>query len=130
MTEKLEESSAFYKTTFGFSEAFSSDWYVSLSHPDGCELALIDANHETIPESNRTVVAGMILNIELENVTQMYKDIMTKDPKIVVMPLCDEDYGQRHFMVQEPNGVMIDVIEPIAPSKEYHDNYATGDTAE
>ncbi|MGL5434376.1 MAG: VOC family protein [Lachnospiraceae bacterium] len=126
-TEKLEESSLFYKTIFGFTEAFSSDWYVSLSHPDGCELALIDAQHETIPEPNRKLVQGMILNIEVDNATQMFTDISDKSEKIIIMPLQDEAYGQRHFMVQDPNNVIIDIIESIPPSEEYQDSYHTGE---
>lgn len=127
MTKKLEESCLFYKTYFGFTETFSSDWYISLSHSDGGELALIDAHHETIPASCRAPIKGMILNIEVNSATQMYNDIIKKTDKILIMPLRDEDYGQRHFMVQDPNDVIIDVIEPIPPSKDFQDSYKTGE---
>lgn len=39
------------------------------------------------------------------------------------MELRSEDFGQRHFMVADPNGVLIDVITPIAPAAAYADQY-------
>ena len=40
------------------------------------------------------------------------------------MPLRDEPSGQRHFITLYPNGVLIDVITPIAPSAEFAAQYA------
>lgn len=127
MTEKLEESCLFYKNYFGFTEAFMSDWYVSLSHPDGHELAFIEAGHDTIPESGRAIIQGMILNIEVENAAQMYAEITKKAEGIVIMPLRDEAYGQRHFIMQDPNNIIVDIIEAIPPSKEFQENYNVGE---
>lgn len=123
MTEKLIECCQFYKTYFSFTETFSSDWYISLVDANGNELALIDSQHDTIPKSCRTVATGMILNVEVENATQIYKEILNKSDQIIIAPLRDEAYGQRHFMVQDPNGVMIDIIEAIPPDKEFLDCY-------
>lgn len=128
MTEKLEESCAFYQIYFGFTETFSSDWYVSLAHPDGGELALIDARHGTIPASCQAVVTGMILNIEVDDAGRMFQEMTGKCDQVVIMPLQDEDYGQRHFMMQDPNGVIIDVIQEILPGEEYQDNYKGKET--
>ena len=127
MTEKLHESCLFYKTYLGFTETFSSDWYISLLHSDGGELALIDTQHGTIPEPCRATVKGMILNIEVENATQIYKDISEQSNKIIIMPLQDETYGQRHFMLQDPNEVMIDIIQEIPPSEEFQGDYIAGE---
>ena len=35
------------------------------------------------------------------------------------LPLRDEAFGQRHFIVEAPGGVLVDVIEPIEPSAEF-----------
>ena len=107
----------------GFTETFSSDWYISLAHPDGGELALIDAAHETISAPNRSAVSGVIINIEVADAAQMYDDLKKQDASIIVMPLKDEDYGQRHFIVQDPNNILIDIIESIPPSAEFQNNY-------
>jgi len=123
MTEKMEESLHFYKDYFGFTETFLSDWYISLSHPDGGELAFIDGLHETILPPYRSLVNGVILNIESNNVRQLYEDIREKNESIIVMELRDEEYGQRHFMMKDPNGILVDVIEHIPPSEEFLKNY-------
>jgi hypothetical protein len=39
------------------------------------------------------------------------------------LELRSEDFGQRHFIVADPNGVLIDVITPIAPAASYADQY-------
>lgn len=127
MTEKLQESCEFYKRILGFSETFSSGWYVSLLHPDGNELALIDARHETIPESCRGAVRGMILNIEVDDAARMYREITERNDIPVLLALRDEDFGQRHFMVQDPNDIIVDVIEVIPPSEEFQAHYQNGE---
>lgn len=124
MTEKIDESCEFYKRFFAFTEEFSTDWYVSLRHPDGNEIAFIDVNHDTIPERSRANVEGMILNIEVDNVSTIYSEIVSKsEDSSVIFPLQDEAYGQRHFMLIDPNDVIIDVIEEIEPSEEFLANY-------
>ena len=123
MTEKMEESCNFYEHYFGFMQTFSSDWYISLKHPNGSELALIDFSHETIPAPFRSVAKGMLLNIEVDNATQVYNDIKGKNANVVAVELRDEDYGQRHFIAIDPNGILIDVIENIPPSEEFLKNY-------
>ena len=37
----------------------------------------------------------------------------------ILQTLRDEDFGQRHFITADPNGVLIDVIKPIPPTEEY-----------
>lgn len=44
----------------------------------------------------------------------------------VLLPLRYEAFGQRHFIVKDPNGVMIDVIQPIPPDPTYLAQYAAG----
>lgn len=55
MTERVEETAAFYRTHFGFQENFASDWYVHLQHgqDSAINLAILDGQHETIPGQGR-----------------------------------------------------------------------------
>ncbi|MCL2674023.1 MAG: hypothetical protein FWE92_01675 [Defluviitaleaceae bacterium] len=126
MTEKLNESTLFYKTYFSFTETFSSGRYISLSHPNGGEPALIDAIHKSMPAHYRSPAKGMILNIEVEDATRMYKTIQEQNSGIIVTALRDEAWGQRHFMVEDPNGIPVAVIEIIPPSGEFQNNYSQG----
>jgi len=64
---------------------------------------------------------GIILNFEVDDVNKIYNSI--KDKVNIVYDIKDEDFGQRHFIVEGPNEILIDVIQPIPPSEEFLKNY-------
>lgn len=120
----IAESRDFYVNHFGFEVVFDADWYVHLAGTEtpNVSLAIVDANHQSVPEKFRRPVAGLLLNFEVADVDAEYKRL--SDAGLPVeLELRDEDWGQRHFILRDPNGVLIDVITPIAPSGEFADNY-------
>lgn len=125
MTDKIAETSAFYRAHFGFAAAFEADWYVHLQSRDdpAVNLAILDGTHETVPASGRGKVSGLILNFEVEDVDAEYERLAGAGLPIL-LPLRDEDFGQRHFITADPNGVLIDVVKPIPPSAEFAAQYA------
>ncbi|MDG4863934.1 VOC family protein [Streptomyces sp. T-3] len=126
-TAKLRESHDFYARLLGFETTFEADWYVSLCRPGdpGYELALLDHTHPTVPEGYRVPAQGLLLNFEVEDVDAEWERLVTGEGLHPVLELRSEDFGQRHFIVADPNGVLIDVITPIAPTAEYSEQYVT-----
>ncbi|MER5936596.1 VOC family protein [Streptomyces sp. NPDC001928] len=126
-TAKLRESCDFYTRLLGFETTFEADWYVSLRRPGdpGYELALLDHTHPTIPEGHRVPAQGLLLNFEVEDVDAEWERLVTSEGLHPLLELRSEDFGQRHFIVADPNGVLIDVITPIAPTAEYSEQYVT-----
>ncbi len=124
MTNDVEETAAFYIRHFGFEALFSADWYVHLQskHNEHVALAVLDGRHETIPKSSRGTAAGLLLNFEVEDPDALYAEFQAAGLPIL-KALCDEDFGQRHFITADPNGVLIDVIKPIPPSAEFAAQY-------
>jgi uncharacterized glyoxalase superfamily protein PhnB len=122
-TDDVAASSAFYTQHFGFGVSFESDWYVSLKHPAGFELAVLHAGHATIPDGFRHAARGLILNFEIEDVDAEYQRLIAQAGLPVHRDLKSEDFGQRHFITSDPNGVLIDVIMNIPPSVEYASQY-------
>lgn len=119
-THDVAGTSSFYQDHFRFSAMFESDWYVHLqsSEDPSVNLAVLQADHPTVPEGSRGVVGGLILNFEVDDVDQEFQRVA--DAKLpVVVSLRDEEFGQRHFVTTDPNGVLIDVIKPIPPSPEF-----------
>ncbi|GLZ78069.1 glyoxalase [Actinorhabdospora filicis] len=119
----------FYVGHFGFAITFEADWYVSLRRPDApaFELALLDPSHPTVPEGyRRPLRGGLVLNFEVADVDAEYARLVDGAGLTVELPLRSEDFGQRHFIVAAPDGVLIDVITNIAPSGEYAAAYAEG----
>ncbi|MFP3545679.1 VOC family protein [Rhizobium sp. SIMBA_035] len=120
MTGDVAVTAAFYITHFRFQALFESDWYVHLqsAEDERINLAILDGSHETIPEQARGKVSGLLLNFEVEDVDTIY--LACKAAGLPIMrDLRDEDFGQRHFITADPNGVLIDIIKPIPPSAEF-----------
>ena len=52
---------------------------------------------------------GMYLTIEVENVDEWYEKVRNKGVKIEI-EMREEPWGDRHFAIQDPNGVGIDIV--------------------
>jgi len=124
MTADVAASAAFYKAHFGFNPLFSSDWYVHLQLEDdpSVNLAILDGQHGTIPETGRGRVSGLLLNFEVDDPDAVH-DRLKAAGLPILLSLRDEAFGQRHFITSDPNGVLIDIIKPIAPSGEFSAQY-------
>ncbi|PRD44868.1 glyoxalase [Phyllobacterium phragmitis] len=125
MTDDVAETAAFYRDHFRFEPKFESDWYVHLQsvEDESINLAVLDGNHETIPEAGRGRVSGLILNFEVDDVDGEYERAKRAGLPIL-QELRDEAFGQRHFITTDPSGVLIDVIKPIPPSAEFIAQYS------
>ena len=127
MTDDVAGTARFYRDHFRFAPAFESDWYIHLQsrEDEGVNIAVLQGDHETIPEVGRGRISGLLINFEVEDVDAEY-DRARADGLTILLPLRDEPFGQRHFITRDPNGVLIDVIKPIPPSAEFLESYAAG----
>ena len=123
-TDNVAATKAFYVDHFRFSVLFDAEWYCHLqsSEDAAVNLAILQADHETIPPEARGKVAGLILNFEVEEVEAAFLRAQNSGLPIL-KPLTDEAFGQRHFITRDPNGVLIDVIKPIPPLGEFIAQY-------
>lgn len=124
MSGDVAKASAFYREVLGFEVTFESDWYVSM-RLDAFELAILAHDHETIPEGYRAMPQGVLVNLEVDNVDEVYAQLLQAGTQ-VVQPLRDEAFGQRHVIAAAPDGVLVDVIQPIPPSEEFAAAYVEG----
>lgn len=125
MTDDVAGTARFYQEHFRFAPSFESDWYIHLQsrEDEKVNIAILQGDHETVPQSGRGKVSGLIINFEVEDVDAEY-DKARAAGLTLLLPLRDEPFGQRHFITQDPNGVLIDVIKPIPPSAEFLKQYA------
>lgn len=125
MTNDVATTTAFYVDHFKFAPTFQSDWYVHLqsTEDEKVNIAVLKGDHETIPAVGRGTVGGLLLNFEVEDVDAVHDALVAKGLS-PVQALRDEAFGQRHFIVSDPNGVLIDVIKPIPPSAEFLAQYS------
>lgn len=124
MVADVAATARFWIEHFDFAPAFEADWYMHLqsAQDPSVNLAILQGDHETIPESGRGRAAGVLLNIEVESVDAVHARL-TNAGLPILLPLRDEAFGQRHFITCDPNGILIDVITPIPPSAEYEAQY-------
>lgn len=106
-------SRAFYTSLMGLDVAWEADWYVLLQGSDDTvQLALVDRDHDSVPADYRKPPAGVLITFEVDDATELW----TRAQELglpVVLPLKDEEFGQRHFMVADPDGLLVDVVQTL-----------------
>lgn len=128
MTDDVPRLHAFYARLLGLEDTFASDWYVSLAaNADGdsaVQLAFVDRSHESVPEAFRARTGGMLVTVEVADVDAIHARAAA-DGLPFHVPLRDEQWGQRHFITSDPDGVLVDVITVIEPSGDFAAQYAS-----
>lgn len=122
MSDDVAAAASFYRETIGFETTFESDWYASL-RLDAFELAILNHGHATVPDGYGALPRGVIVNLEVDDVDAVYERLSHRQEVEVVKSLRNEDFGQRHFIIAAPDGVLLDVIQPVPPSSDYTDAY-------
>lgn len=131
MTRDVAALADFYRNHFGFETTFEMDWYVSLRREGEngvVELAILDGGHATIPADFRGEIHGLILNFEVSDAKAEHERLVHFGELPEVQPLRDEAFGQRHFMVRDPAGNLVDVIEPIEPAPEFAEAFGMAES--
>lgn len=126
LVDDVARSAAFFVAELGFRETFRSDWYISLVHEDRpeYELAFVDRSHPSVPAERRASVSNVLLNVEVPDARAVHARFESVGLQFL-LPLRDEPWGQRHFIVEAPGGAMLDVIEVIPAAAEYEAQYVT-----
>jgi catechol 2,3-dioxygenase-like lactoylglutathione lyase family enzyme len=102
----------FYVKLLGMVVVFDSGWFVQLqSRQDRCmELAVVQRGHETVPVSHSGRPSGVLVTVEVDSADALHARAVELGLPIV-QPLRTEEWGQRHFMTVDPNGLLVDVIQ-------------------
>jgi len=119
ITEKLAESKAFYTKKLEFGVTFENEFYLLMHTPNrDAELSFLLPYHPTQqPIFHRPFNGqGMYLTIEVDDVDTFYNNLINKGVEIKV-DLRDEPWGDRHFSIEDPNGIGIDIVKYSAPDK-------------
>ena len=123
-TDKLAECRDFYRLYFGFNVVFEADWYIHLVSEKGIQLGFLQPGHATQPEFLHRAYPGqgIIYSFEVDNVDEEYQKLKNS-PVQILLPVRTEEWGQKHFMVQDPGGMTLDLVEAVEPASEYKDKY-------
>lgn len=120
-TEKMQETKEFYLQHFGFKLAFESDWYIELVTPT--EDAGISFTLPQREEGEFFNGRGVILSFEVSDVDAEFDKIRAAGVNIY-QEIQDKPWGERSFVVDDPNGVHVYVYTLIEQTEEYKVLYA------
>lgn len=112
LTEKLQETKDFYLKYLDFKVKFENEFYLLLETPNQKDtLSFLLPNHPTQQPIFHPKFRGegIYLTIEVRNVDEFYKKVKEKGVEIIVT-LRSEPWGDRHFALQDPNGIGIDIV--------------------
>jgi catechol 2,3-dioxygenase-like lactoylglutathione lyase family enzyme len=111
-SDDLVATRDFY-TSLGLEVAWESDWYVLLHGRDpNVQLAIVDRGHDSVPGAHRQPARGVLITFEVDDATKLW--VRAQELEVPIeLPLKDEDFGQRHFMAVDPNGLLVDVVQTL-----------------
>ena len=120
ITDKLMESQRFYTAYLGFTTLFECEWYVHLVSPTGIRLAFLQPDHPLQPEHFHKAYQGdgVIYNLEVDDVDTLYNALRGKGMPLL-SEIKSEAWGQKHFIIQDPGGMYIDIYQETEPAEEY-----------
>ena len=115
VTDELEAQKAFYSEVFGFKAVFyDAEFYLHLINPDnGVELGFMLPNLKSMQPSFLHTSAqsdGIVITFEVDSAAEVYEQAKKLSLNIV-FELKKEPWSQIHFMVRDPAGFVIDIVE-------------------
>jgi catechol 2,3-dioxygenase-like lactoylglutathione lyase family enzyme len=111
ITNQVQESKDFYVRLFGCEVVYESDWFVLLQL-GGAELGFMSPNLESQAPVFRPAFQGhgLWISVEVDDVDAEYQRLRAMAVPIEA-GLRDEPWGDRHFVLLDPNGIGVDVVQ-------------------
>lgn len=119
--ENPAASGAWFAEHFGFKVGIDLGWYVNTQHPEHPSISLdfVQRDHDSWPEATRgknivgTLLAFLVADVDAEF------ERLTSAGLTVIMPLVTERWGQRRFQVAGPDGLLVEVLQMVAPDPQW-----------
>ena len=110
--DDVPASSKILATHFGFVERMAADGFASLGRADGAlDVIFLRRGIEVLPESLRDRrAAGVIVAFVVDNLESEQERLRAEGVRIT-LPLREEPWGERLFMVEDPNGIAYELVE-------------------
>lgn len=115
VTDQVQASKSFYTRLFGAEVLFEGEggWFVLLKIGER-ELAFMQPGLAAQAPIFRPVFAGhgVWFAFDVENVDAELRRLKTLDAPIEV-DVRDEPWGDRHFVLRDPNGIGVDIVQRL-----------------
>lgn len=114
VTARFDETWEFYTTQLGFRTVAEHHAYVHLAHPAGHQLGLL--RHEVDGELAELVSGtdgrGFWISMDVPDVDREYARLLEAGVSMAE-PIQNKPWGDRQFMVRDPNGVLIAIAQRL-----------------
>lgn len=115
--DDVPASSAFLASHFGFTEQMSADGFAAMGRDDtDLSVVLLRRGIDVLPEELRerhaagVIVAFVVTDLDAEEARLRSAGVP------ITTPLREEPWGERLFMVTDPNGVVYELAEWAEPT--------------
>ncbi|MFD1545000.1 VOC family protein [Nonomuraea guangzhouensis] len=114
--DDVAASQAFFTTYLGYTVQQAADGFASLSRDDAVDIVLLVRGIEVLPPEQRDQRAsGLILAFTLSGGLAEEEKRLRDAGAQITMPLRQEPWGEALFQVTDPNGLIVQFVEWVAP---------------
>ena len=118
-TNKLEQSRDFYRDTLGFTLVFENDSYIEMLAQGSTTMGVSFVSPE-LSGGEKFTGEGIILSFEVADVDAEFARLKAAGVRILE-ELRDKAWGERSFVINDPNGVHVYIYKSIPPTPEYQE---------
>ncbi len=113
--ESPAETSTAFRRLVDIPVVFEADWYVHLKDDSkGMQIGFVRFTHDSVPSGHQAVSRGNFVTLDAEDVREIWEKARNKFK--ILVPIKDEEWGQRHFICEIPGGVLLDIVQFIDES--------------
>jgi catechol 2,3-dioxygenase-like lactoylglutathione lyase family enzyme len=123
---RLRDSRNFFVDRLDMRVVFEASWVVMLGHRDdgSIDVGLLSSDHPSSPPGPETFDGkGMIMTLQVDDAIAVHQRLASAGVPIV-HPITVAPWGQRRFMVRDPSGVLVDVVEQVEPAPGFWERYS------
>jgi catechol 2,3-dioxygenase-like lactoylglutathione lyase family enzyme len=124
--DDLVRSIVFYRALLDLEVIVDVGWYAEVAGGgDAATVAFVERGHSSVPPGFDADRGGVLVSVVVDDASTVHARAEALHVDIV-QELRDEEFGQRHFMVVDPDGFLVDVIETITPSVAFRRQLVVG----
>jgi catechol 2,3-dioxygenase-like lactoylglutathione lyase family enzyme len=115
--DDVPASSTFLTRHFGFHVQMSADGFAALNRDDApMSIVLLHRGIEVLPEALRDrAAAGVIVAFVVDDLAGEEARLRAEGVEIT-LPIREEPWGERLFLVTDPNGLVYELVEWAEPA--------------
>ena len=118
-TNKLDQSRDFYRDILGFALVFENDSYIEMLAQGSTTMGVSFVTPE-LSGGEKFTGEGIILSFEVADVDAEFARLKAAGVRILE-ELRDKAWGERSFVINDPNGVHVYIYKSIPPTPEYQE---------